>query len=373
MRGTWISIYSRTARIRSTQTQHTNTYRIWLLRGCRRWIIWGRRKLSIGQKIERLAKSDDRHEGRVYWFNTLLFSRSDINRLPSFESKKLARRAANLLMLGLSIPNILDMTTLGPVDFLRALNTLLVEFEAYQQVHPSDGSTASSLSRARIPQMFKRSTNTKTRRTSSAADIGLPFGNSDVSDTKSFLGSISSASTASTMALAPSDDLLPGEEYTYLITPSLPFDPDFFEVFTSLCDVLIDCYVRITNLVSGPEKCVPGLAEIFAKADGRLRKVMVAGIVKEFEDATRAGVKGEVAGIGKVVLGGLMWRYWGSRGLRVFGESLYFYDCNDCTILSPSSSGFQSPNIPQEIFKIRDYSSYAASISNSDDRWWYWE
>ena len=58
--------------------------------------------------------------------------------------------------------------------------------------------------------------------------------------------------------------------------------------------------------MSSPEKCVPGLAEIFAKTDGRLRKVMVAGIVKEFEDATRAGVKGEVAGIGKVVLGGLM-------------------------------------------------------------------
>ena len=33
---------------------------------------------------------------------------------------------------------------------------------------------------------------------------------------------------------------------------------------------------------------------------------MVSGIVKEFEDATRSGIKSEVAGIGKVVLGGLM-------------------------------------------------------------------
>ena len=154
--------------------------------------------------------------------------------------------------------------------------------------------------------MFKRSTNIKARRTSSAADIGLPFGGSDPSDIKSMSSGMSSAAGASTISLAMSEDLLPGEEYTYLITPSLPFDPDFFEVFASLCDVLIDCYMRITGLVSSPEKCGPGVAEVFAKVDSRLRKVIVTGIVKEFEDATRFGVKGEVAGIGKVVLGGLI-------------------------------------------------------------------
>ena len=102
--------------------------------------------------------------------------------------------------------------------------------------------------------------------------------------------------------------LLPGEEYTYLLTPSLPFDPDFFEVFATLCDVLIDVYVRIAALVNSPDKVAlqPGLGEIFAKADARVRRVLVQGVVKEFEDATRSGVKGEVASVGKVVLGGLM-------------------------------------------------------------------
>ncbi|PBP16307.1 hypothetical protein BUE80_DR013016, partial [Diplocarpon rosae] len=38
----------------------------------------------------------------------------------------------------------------------RTLNALLVEFESFQQVHPPDGSV--SLSRGRIPQMFKRAT-----------------------------------------------------------------------------------------------------------------------------------------------------------------------------------------------------------------------
>lgn len=242
------------------------------------------------------------HEGRVYWFNTLLFSRNDISRLPSFDSKKLVRRAHNFLILGLSLPMVLDLTTLNPQDFLKALNALLTEFETYQQIRPADGSSTISLSRARLPQMFKRSTTTKPRRTSSAADIGGPISN-DTFDTKSM---ISNASSSSTSSIPPSEDLLPGEQYTYLVTPSIPFDPDFFEVFTSLCDVLIDCYMRIATLISSPEKCGPALAEVFAKADARLRKVIVAGIVKEFEDSTRTGVKAEINGVSKVVLGGLM-------------------------------------------------------------------
>lgn len=157
--------------------------------------------------------------------------------------------------------------------------------------------------------MFKRSTynsNAKPRRTSSAADIGLPLTNSDPADLKSMTGSIIAATPSAVSFAASEQELLPGEEYTYLLTPSLPFDPDFFETFATLCDVLIDCYVRITNMASSPEKCILGTAEMFAKTDARLRKVIVAGIVKEFEDATRAGVKSEVAGIGRVVLGGLM-------------------------------------------------------------------
>ena len=51
---------------------------------------------------------------------------------------------------------------------------------------------------------------------------------------------------------------------------------------------------------------MPGLGELFAKADARVRKVIVAGVVHEFEDASRQGAKSEMAGVGKVVLGGLI-------------------------------------------------------------------
>lgn len=238
------------------------------------------------------------------------FSRADIARLPYFEARKLSRRAINYLLLGLSLPTILDVNS-TPFEYLRALNALLLEFEAFQQVHPPDGSSSSSLARARIPQMFKRAAHagTKTRRASSATEIGLPMQSSDPSDLKNIAGNLGSASSGASVTSFPlteSSDLLPGEEYTYLLTPSLPFEPDFFETFATLCDVLIDCYSRLTTLVSSPSVCTVALGETFSKADAKLRKIMVAGAVREFEDASRNSAKSEVAGVSRVVLGGLL-------------------------------------------------------------------
>jgi hypothetical protein len=246
-----------------------------------------------------------RHEGRVHWFNTLLFNKPDLQRMPYFDTRKVARRATNYLLLGISLPTVLDLSGLNVLEFLKMLNALLSEFEAFQQVHPPDGS---SISRGRFPQMFKRSTATgsKGRRTSSAADIGLPMG-SDHPDSKTTNGSISAGGSNSTTSFSATDsELLPGEEYTYLLTPSLPFEPDFYETFATLCDVLIDCYTKIVTLIPSPKECTPNVAEMFTKADGRVRKIIIQGVVKEFEDSSRSGVKSEIAGVGRVVLGGLM-------------------------------------------------------------------
>lgn len=247
------------------------------------------------------------HEGRVYWFNTLLFTKSDLAKIPFFEPKKLARRATNYLLLGLSLPNILDLNSSNPQECLRALHALLLEFESYQQIHPPEGGSASSLSRARLPHIFKRAAylSMKGRRTSSATDIGLPMNMNDPADLKALTTGTTAGSSASSFP-ANEQDLLPGEEYTHLLTPSLPFDPDFFETFATLCDVLIDCYTRIMGLIPSPAMCAPGTGEIFAKADAKLRKIIVQGIIKEFEEESRKGAKAEFASLGKVVLGGLM-------------------------------------------------------------------
>ncbi|KAH7389474.1 hypothetical protein DE146DRAFT_747622 [Phaeosphaeria sp. MPI-PUGE-AT-0046c] len=229
------------------------------------------------------------HEGRIYWFNTLLFSKSDLTRLPSSSPRNQARRATHYLLLGFSLPTILDLNANSPSDYLRALNALLLEFEQYQSIHPTDGSHPSSLSRARLPQMFKRANlGGKGRRSSSATGLSdYPL-----------LTPSSSANSESSFGLdspPENNDLLPNESYTHLQTPSLPFDPDFFSTFATLCDVLIDCYTRILSMLASPDS-----------ADARVRKIILAGVVREFEESCRAGLKSEVGGVGKVVLGGLM-------------------------------------------------------------------
>ncbi|GKT44775.1 uncharacterized protein ColSpa_04956 [Colletotrichum spaethianum] len=247
------------------------------------------------------------HEGRVYWFNTILFDKPDLARMPSYESRKLARRATNYLLLGLSLPTVVDLYANTPIEFLRSLNNLLQEFESFQQLHSEGGSSTSSLSRARLPSMFRRQGGKSRRSTSGANDIGYPL-DSDPGSASSYggIGGSSSAS-ASVMSFASSDnDLLPGEVYTYLLTPSLPFEPDFYETFATLCEVLIDVYSKVLTLVPTPRETTTPIAELFAKADAKVRKIIVQGVVKEFEDNSRAHIKTEMGNIGKVVLGGLM-------------------------------------------------------------------
>ncbi|KAF1921893.1 hypothetical protein BDU57DRAFT_65460 [Ampelomyces quisqualis] len=247
------------------------------------------------------------HEGRIYWFNTLLFSKSDLTRLPSSSPRNQARRATHYLLLGFSLPTILDLNANSPTDYLKALNALLLEFEQYQSIHPADGSTPSSLSRARLPQMFKRANlGGKSRRSSSATGLSdYPL-----------LTPSNSANSESAFGLeAPpeNNDLLPNESYTYLQTPSLPFDPDFLSTFATLCDVLIDCYTKMLSMLATPDSVssagggVPStVGDLFNKADARVRKIILAGVVREFEESCRAGLRSEVGGVGKVVLGGLM-------------------------------------------------------------------
>lgn len=60
------------------------------------------------------------------------------------------------------------------------------------------------------------------------------------------------------------------------------------------------------GLVGSPVMCSQAVAEAFAKADAKVRRCVVVGVVREFEDAARGGVKREIAGLGREVLGGLL-------------------------------------------------------------------
>lgn len=47
------------------------------------------------------------------------------------------------------------------------------------------------------------------------------------------------------------------------------------------------------------------MGEMFNKADDKVRKLLVTGLIRDFEEASKQGIRSEVAGIGKLVLGGL--------------------------------------------------------------------
>lgn len=271
----------------------------------------------------------------------------------------------NYFFLGLSIPAVLDVhpppqpqapasaNASLAVEFLRSLTTLLAEFESFQHLHPPEGNNSGPLSRTRIPQMFKRATQGggKTRKPSGpvATDIGLPmpqisFGSppstADASSHQagtspldalptsaggsisipasqglglaSGITGLSFASSSSYPASLPAEahpnsSLLAGESpYIHLLTPPMPFVPDFFCVFATLCDVLIDVYQRLLQLVKSPSMCTVSVGEMFAKVDARIRKVIVGAIVRSFETAARESARREIIGVQRIVLGGLM-------------------------------------------------------------------
>lgn len=250
------------------------------------------------------------HEGRVHWFNAYLFDRPDLARMPSLDQRKLSRRATNYLLLGLSLPVVIDLYSTSPLEFLRSLSALLSEFDSFQQLR-NDSSSSASLARARLPNMFRRP-GTRGRRSTSATDntasdtmYAASNGGGGAGGAASGNGGANVSSAVRNFAASESE-LLPGEEYSYLLTPALPFEPDYFETFATLCDVLIECYSRFLSLIVSPRDCNASVAELFTKADARLRKILVQGVAKEFEDSSRANIKTEIAGIGKTVLSGLM-------------------------------------------------------------------
>lgn len=128
------------------------------------------------------------------------------------------------------------------------------------------------------------------------------------------------ATWASFPNMAQEPDLMPGEEYSFLLTPGLPFECDYAETFGTVCDVLCDVYqhleTEITRVAekeresSGAEKdngpSLGAIVEMFGKVDAKIKKQVLVGLVREFEDASKQGIKSEIAGVGKLVLGGLV-------------------------------------------------------------------
>ncbi|KAK5989596.1 hypothetical protein PT974_07850 [Cladobotryum mycophilum] len=225
-------------------------------------------------------------------FNTYLVNKPNLAYTPGFDPRKLSRKVTNYLLLGLAIPTIHDLYSSMPLEFLCCLDSLLSEFDSFQQLHGDSSSSAASLTRARLPNMSRRP--------------GVKYGGRRL-PLQMWLWmmplrfhTLHSPRRASQLPLAMA-----------VVTAALAKELHSYELcslrtFATLCDVHIDCYTRILVPVPTPRECSVSITERFTKVDSKMRKIIVQGVVKDFEGHSRTHVKSEVAGIGKVVLGGLM-------------------------------------------------------------------
>ncbi|KAF3922223.1 hypothetical protein ABW21_db0209720 [Orbilia brochopaga] len=252
------------------------------------------------------------HEGRVYWYNTVQFTQDDLPRRVQPDHRKLSKRAATFFVLGQSIPSVLDLATSNPMDYLKALNSLLAEFDAYQATHDGTSSSSSGKGMGRVKLWSTRNSTQKVRRGSSAAAGGIDglyhFTAMDALD-KTKSGSFTHHNPLHVPLNGHSssnNDDAGGEDFSYLVHSSLPFEPDYYETFATLCDVLIDAYSRVLTLINSPSACSVGVGDSFIKADAKIRKTVLSTVVREFEDASRTSIKSEIVNIAKNVLGSLV-------------------------------------------------------------------
>ncbi|KAF3907288.1 hypothetical protein ABW20_dc0110485 [Dactylellina cionopaga] len=252
------------------------------------------------------------HEGRVYWYNTVQYTREDLPRRVQPDHRKLSKRAATFFVLGQSIPSVLDLATSNPIEYLKALNSLLAEFDSYQATHEGTSSSMSGKGMGRVKLWSTRNSGQKVRRGSSAAQGGIDglyhFTAMDAME-KNRTGHFTHHNPLHipTGGLASSsNDDANGEDFSYLVHSSLPFEPDYYETFATLCDVLIDAYSRVLTLINSPAACSVGVGDSFIKADAKIRKTVLSTVVREFEDASRTSIKSEVVSLAKNVLGSLI-------------------------------------------------------------------
>ncbi|GAA5922497.1 hypothetical protein JCM3775_005750 [Rhodotorula graminis] len=244
-------------------------------------------------------------EGRVYWFNTILLTTEDLK--STFPNDKMRNRTTRFAVLGMSLSSLLDIAPAH--DFLRGLLSLAQEFEAVPEDRYGGRNQQKSL--------FK--VGSRSRRAGGA-------------------GSAANGGADFPMGL-PQE----GGEASFLFTPNIPFDLDYFHVLVTTCELLIETYTKIatylgpagagagSSAAAGSFPSPPGvgaqqhrgsvtspvsagggaggagatgsaglsqaLADVVYKVDARLKK-LVALLSKEIDTLARQTIKHELDSLG---------------------------------------------------------------------------
>ncbi|GAA5894497.1 hypothetical protein JCM5296_005113 [Sporobolomyces johnsonii] len=276
----------------------------------------------VGKRITAWTYLKNAGEGKVYWFNTVLLTTDDMR--TAFANDKMRNRTTRFAVLGMSLSSLLEITPAH--DFLRGLLSLVQEFEAVPEERFGGGGLKGTQK-----GLFKLPARSRKSGPGSSA-AAVASGGADFS-----------------MGL-PQE----GGEASYLFTPNIPFELDYFQVLITTCEMLVETYAKIYSYL-GPSAAAassssstaaaglfpqpPGssrsgatgaggggggggggtsagagsvglsqaLAEVVVKIDARLKK-LISLLSKEIDTLARAAIKAELDHLGGGVEG------WGFDG-----------------------------------------------------------
>ncbi|KAK0560135.1 hypothetical protein OC844_003953 [Tilletia horrida] len=156
-------------------------------------------------------------EGRQSWLNTVRLSKRDLT--AAFDTEKMKKRTIRNMFLGLSLAPLIEMSNL--IDLCKAINSLFTELESWSENVDKDRNKV-------VRNLFRTTRGTKRLAATGSVE---------------FMG-------------AEAPNLMPNE-HTYLLTPNLPFAPDYFHTFFTLADMLQEVYYKILLLVAATSKSAP--------------------------------------------------------------------------------------------------------------------
>ncbi|KAF8610451.1 hypothetical protein BDV93DRAFT_601457 [Ceratobasidium sp. AG-I] len=180
----------------------------------------------VQRRLQVLTMLKSCHEGHDFWFNTILLTRQDLEKVLNTVNTRKRTYRFTLLCMSLSalfeVQNTQITNPPTPSDFLRSLLGTLNEFEQ------SIGSVAEK------------------------AGVGMMMGLADT-EGRGKMRNLFRASKAprrpganGTSDLASNDS---SNDHSYLLFPSLPFLLDYFQVLPTLCDMLIALYHKLAHLL----------------------------------------------------------------------------------------------------------------------------
>ncbi|KAI5119102.1 hypothetical protein M0805_004872 [Coniferiporia weirii] len=143
------------------------------------------------------------HEGRSHWFNTVMMTRADLDRV--FNNTLMRKRTISFAILGMSLSSIFDNTSTN--DLLKSLLNILTEHEQSKEENYK-------------PKMrFFKSNKMPRRQTNAMNDYAMTVPEAG--------------------------------ETSFLVMPHVPFSLDYHQTLLSLLDILSEVYHRLSKIL-GP-------------------------------------------------------------------------------------------------------------------------